>query len=508
MSDRKIRIWMFLAVLVLPGMIWYGVGCLAPEVREEWDFDLEENRAKAELPEFVLEKDYTQKLECYYNDNIPFRSFLITWEQKLDSALERVYSDHIQIRLSGLLYGKGEDTSMDINDLLSGEQNAEEAFAPAEGEDGEAENGHRYQEEVLREATCQQGGLIRRICDHCGDSYTEEVPALSHGRRLTEVREPSYTSYGYTEYACDTCGLKYREDFQGKIIDNSYLAPVAVGNGVLQGRFDWLFYTGDDSIAYYEGSNIMSEEEMEEYLEPMLRLQELCDERGIRLQFMFLPNREQMYPEYMPDYEIVDPYKREDRLVDYIRENSDISIIYPMRELRGAELYWQTYYQYDTHWNNAGAFIGTQALYEALGMEATDLRTLETGRKDAEARELIAMGGLDGAGYAPDEDYVIRYKPEVVMEEEEGDIYTGWTYHAYSDSPNAQKFVILGDSYRAFMAQYLVRDFSDCTIAHRAYAEEVREDIRDADILVIEAVERYDVQIPETVEKVIEILSE
>lgn len=84
MSDRKIRIWMFLAVLVLPGMIWYGVGCLAPEVREEWDFDLEENRAKAELPEFVLEKDCTQKLECYYNDNIPFRSFLITWEQKLN----------------------------------------------------------------------------------------------------------------------------------------------------------------------------------------------------------------------------------------------------------------------------------------------------------------------------------------------------------------------------------------------------------------------------------------
>lgn len=505
---EKVKIFIFAAVLALPGAIWYGVGILAPKTMEKWDFELKENRAEARLPDFEAGNDYTQKLESYYNDNIPFRSVLITWEQKLDGVLEGIYQDYIQGGLSDIIHGKGEDSSMDISGLLSGGKEAEEAFAPAAEEGMDEEDGHRYQKEVAAEATCQEEGLMRYSCSHCADSYTESIPIAPHGRRVNVVQEASYTSYGYTEYICDTCGMAYRDDFQGKIIDNSYLAPTVVGNGVLKGRHDWLFYTGDESIAYYEGSNVLEEERMEEYLSMMRRLQDICDEKGIRLQFIILPNREQMYPEYMPTCEIVDPYKRIDRLLDYIRNNSDINIIYPMQELREAELYRQTYFQYDTHWNNAGAFVGTQALYKALGMETTDLSDMEVEGKETEIRELITMGGLDGARYAPDENYVIHYKPEIAIESEEGDMFATWTYRAVSGSPNKKNFVLIGDSYRSFMTNYLVRDFSDCVIGHRHFVDEVEDDIRNADILVIEAVERYDDEMFECVEKVADILSE
>jgi len=505
---RKVKIFIFMAVLLLPGMIWYGVELFFPETSARWNFDLKENRAMAEMPSSILEEDYTKKLEDYYNDNIPFRSQLITWEHKLSGALEGPYADHIQGVLADILYGKGEDTKMDISGLLASEPEAEEAFAPVLEEGIIEKDGHRYKEEIVAEATCREEGQARYSCIDCEDSYTEAIPVGPHEKKFVYAQEPSYTSYGYTEYECENCGRIFREDFQGKDIDNSYLAPTIIGNGVLVGRFGWLFYTGDDSLAYYEGTNILEEEEMKEYLAAMQELQDICDEKGIRLEFMILPNKEQIYPEYMPSCEIADSYKRIGRLVDYIHENSDIGVIYPIRELKEAELYWQTYYQYDTHWNHVGAFIGMQALYAALDAETTDLRDVEVERAPAGVRELIPMGGLNDSEYEPDDDYVISYKPQISILSSEGDMYTAWAYHADSDSPNEQKFVLLGDSFRCFMTDYLVRDFSDCTVAHRDYAEDVSDYIRNADILVIEAVERYDAQIVPAVEKVIRILSE
>ncbi len=503
---RNIKTIIFAAILLLPGIIWYGAGFLSPGTIEKWDFDLKENRAMAEMPSSVLEEDYTQKLENYYNDHIPFRSVLISWEHKLTGSSESLYNDHIQGVLSAAIYGKGRDTSMDISALLASEPEAEEAFAEISEEEFIEKNGHRYRENVVKESTCRKEGEARYDCVDCEDSYTEPIPVVPHEKKLSYVQESSYISYGYTEYECDRCGRRFREDFEGKVVDNSFLPETIVGNGVLLGRHDWLFYTGDDSLAYYEGTNILGEEELKEYLVSMQKLQDLCDGRGIRLQFMILPNKEQIYPEYMPSCEIADSYKRIDRLVDYIHENSDMDIIYPMQELKEAELYWQTYYQYDTHWNHAGAFIGVQSLYAALDVETTDLRDVETERAPAGVRELIAMAGLDDAGYEPDDDYIISYKPDVSVMEEEGDMYTTWTYHAVSNSPNKQNFVLLGDSFRCFMTDFLVRDFSDSTIAHRDYADEVSDQIRKADILVIEAVERYDVQIVPAVEKVMEIL--
>lgn len=498
-----------MAVLVLPGIIWYGIKLVSPETVAGWDFDLGENRVKAEMPASITEEGYIQKIENYYNDHLPFRSILISEKQKLTGGLEAIYTGSIQGILSNLIYGKKEDTSMDIGGLLKDESQEEKESGPEITDEAEkVPEGHQYEAEVLVPATCLNEGTIEYTCRQCGDSYTETMPATGHNGEIIRVQEASYTTYGYTEYCCQTCGLIYRDNFEGKIIDNSYLAPVVVGEGVLLGRFDWLFYTGNGSISYFKGTNLLEEEKMAENLKLMEQLQELCDEKGIQLQFMIMPNKEQMYPEYMPTYEIADTYKRVDRFVDYVRENSDIHIIYPIRELKEAELYWQTYYRYDTHWNYVGAYIGTQALYKALGLETTDLHDVNMEKKDADVRGLITMGNLDDSRYAPDIDYIIDYKPEITVLSEKGNKMTAGIYYADTDSPNQKNFVMLADSFRCFMTDYLVKDFSHSVIAHRDYVDGLHESIQNADILVIAAVERYDNRIFPTVEKVIEILSE
>lgn len=396
-----IKISIFMGVLLLPSLLWLGIRIFSPRLYQELDYDLGEKTA-VEFPREFHMTDYTRQLEAYYNDNAPFRSTLISWQQKLSGALEGIYADHLQGRLTRLLYGQDS-----------------------------------------------------------GD----------------------------------------------------FLAPQVVGNNVLLGRQNWLFFAGDDSISSYRGTNLMEQEQMAACLDLMVQLQKLCDEKGIQLQFLILPNKEQVYSEYMPSYVIEDSYKRVDRFVDYVREHSDVSILYPLEELRQAKAQWQIYHQYDTHWNQAGAYVGTQALYRALELPTTGLEELEVGRCDATTSDLLILGGLDASQYPPEQDYAINYRPEVTLSEVQGDKQPTGTYSARSDCGNDLRFVMVGDSFRCFMIDYLAKDFSHSVITYREtsdnrtdYAPEVVESIQNADILVMEAVERYDSKLMPAIVQVIDIL--
>lgn len=401
-TGQIIKICIFMGVLLLPTLLWYGIRVFSPQTYQKLDYDLGEKTEVAFPEEFHIE-NYTQLLEEFYDDNAPFRSTLISWQHRLSGALEKVYGNHLQGRLTRMIYG--------------------------------ADSG-------------------------------------------------------------------------------DFLAPQIVGNSVLLGRDSWLFYTADDSISYYRGTNALEQDQMAICLDLMVQLQELCDEKGIQLQFLILPNKEQVYSQYMPSYVIEDTYRRTDRFVDYVREHSNVPILYPLQELQQASAHWQTYHQYDTHWNHAGAFIGTQALYKALGLPTTDLQDLETARCAATTSDLLILGGLDASEYPAEQDYAIAYRPEVTLTEIQGDKPLPESiYSSCSDCGNDINFVMIGDSFRCFMIDYLEKDFSHTLISYREtsdnqtdYPKEVVDGVRNADILVMEAVERYDSKLFPAIERVIEIL--
>lgn len=396
-----LKISIFMGVLILPSLLWYGLRLLAPGTYAELDYDLGE-KTQVELPEKFDPRDYTRQLEAYYNDNVPFRSQMISLQQKLAGILERGYTGYLRDGLARLFYGR-----------------------EAEG----------------------------------------------------------------------------------------FFAPQIVGDIVLLGRHDWLFYAGDDSISYYRGTNLLEEEQMEFNMSLMVQLQELCDAKGIRLQFIILPNKELVYDQYMPSYAIENNTRRTEVFVDYVKQHSDIHIVYPLQELRQAGEHWQTYHRYDTHWNHAGAFIGTQELYRALDMPTTDLSSLEVTQCDATTSDLMILGGLDASQYPAEYDYAINYRPEVTLTNVSGDKQPSGIYFAESDCGNDKNLVFIGDSFRCFMIDYLTKDFSSSIITYREtsdnrtdYPEEVVRGIQSADILVVEAVDRYDSRLYPAIQKLIEIL--
>ena len=73
--------------------------------------------------------------------------------------------------------------------------------------DNTFEKEHTYVSTVKTAATCTEKGLMEYKCA-CGDSYTEEIPALGHDYKVTVIA-PTETADGYTIHFCKRCTYSY-----------------------------------------------------------------------------------------------------------------------------------------------------------------------------------------------------------------------------------------------------------------------------------------------------------
>ena len=87
---------------------------------------------------------------------------------------------------------------------------------------------HNYVYEITKEATCLENGIKTYTCE-CGDSYTEEIPAIgSHIVKFIKIiKEPTCTEEGSSRYICENCGKDFILPIQAKghYYDRKVLKP-------------------------------------------------------------------------------------------------------------------------------------------------------------------------------------------------------------------------------------------------------------------------------------------
>ena len=514
----KIRIWCFIIIIFVPSIAWGVIRVAFPDVYASLQVNLDEKRQPTQIESVSDILKSGSVLSDYYADRAPFRNIIISFYQKYDAKTEEPYEKVIKPTLLTWIYGgstdRGKNVSTEAFDSLfaTGENEAggESENTPQNVEESTPTHQHTYEEIERHEPDCVNAGYVKKRCTSCGEEVEEMLPASGHQWKAVNVTEASYLNYGYTDYKCTVCEEEQRTDYVDKLVDDSYMAPQILGGATIIGRYDWLFLSGYGNLPYYKATNLLTEEEMQGYLEKIQALQDICDAKGMELAIFYTPCKEQVYAEYMPSFAVETEYKRTARLVDYVKANSSVVISYPLEELKASDRYFQTYLKYDTHWNTMGAFIGTQALYQAMGMEVTSPLSLEvTEIPYTLGGDLIALGGLDQANYPDDVEYEFDYKPEIeILSHTEGDIHAKYIYKTESTCDNGKKLVFLGDSYRCSMIPYLSKDFTKCVILHRDYIESVVKDIKDCNVLVVSAGERYDYRIFPVIDRLIEILSE
>lgn len=527
---RRISMVLFLCVLILPQTSWLILKLVCgnnSQVMEKLDYDLGENRELADLPSGGDIGNITSELEAYYNDHAPYRSILITINRRINSKLERAYTLNVQPVLVALAdrshrASNTDDEPESSNEGVTEPENSTR-FAHGNKDNGNVNNGELSggMAENTDGAGVSGDGVSDNLSDNngsiSGNMSSNEMP----GSVLENTDGADAPGDGISGNISGNTTAESEADINSGGQENNNASdvdtpvtqpyfPAREMNGTIFGRDDWMFCNYDNSIGYYCGSNLMTEQQMKDRLSLMQRLQQICDNRGVKLEFMIAPNKEQVYSEFMPTYTIENSYKKVLRFVDYVKQNSSVKIIYPIDELRAAKETMSTYYKYDTHWNHYGSFIATQALYKDMGLDYVSPDSVSYSEGSC-IWGLVITAGLSWKDYERDYDHIADYKPEIELFNTDGvidHIHTekSAVYRTDSTAQNNSNFVMVGDSFRLYMMPYLERDFSHVSIAHRDNIHDIEDDIRQADILVIECVERLDDSLNGTMLELINIL--
>lgn len=155
---------------------------------------------------------------------------------------------------------------------------------------------------------------------------------------------------------------------------------------VVPGRWTYLFYS--ETMDDYLDINLLSDEQIEKAANVLRLQEEYCESHGMDFLFMVAPNKNTVYPEYMPQrFEPTGEPGNRERFYAALEAQS-VDTLDLAAVLIGAKSGGDLYYEQDTHWNGRGAMVAYRAIMEAFmrGAPYEDFSELE-------ARELFGYRG-------------------------------------------------------------------------------------------------------------------
>ncbi|MBR2403919.1 MAG: hypothetical protein IKB01_14375 [Lachnospiraceae bacterium] len=264
---------------------------------------------------------------------------------------------------------------------------------------------------------------------------------------------------------------------------------------VIIGQEGWLFYkttTDGSPMEQYFGRDLYTEEELMTIAENLILSEKYMADKGIEFVLLILPNKERVYYDKMPEQyaEPAEMYGTR-QLVEYLRENTDIRVVYPYEKLmKMREEYPDIdfYLHGDTHWNHAGAYVGTYALYEELGMEMVPFEELEMIQNTGSNLDLAGLINMRDY-YMNDVNYEISGYKKGNIVCDYYDVDTEIILH--NEDVEEGKIFVIRDSFASNMDDYLANGFAETYMVHNQVFEMEMIEQQDPDVVVIETVERF-----------------
>lgn len=198
----------------------------------------------------------------------------------------------------------------------------------------------------------------------------KKVQELDYGTEYEDLQERIDTYHN---------ALRATEDYSAFEEEMTALLGVDL-NGVstvtLFGNNGYLFHQNESdgtSLHDYIGDNHFSAKELETIAANLEKEKAWVEQNGSQFVLLLIPNKETMYPEWMPSYiSRVDTTTREDLLVEYLQKNTDINVVYVKDTLMQNKELCTLYYKTDTHTNMVGSlFMVSDLLRACYDVEVT-----------------------------------------------------------------------------------------------------------------------------------------
>ena len=170
-----------------------------------------------------------------------------------------------------------------------------------------------------------------------------------------------------TDYFSDY--FAYRQELATvDAVIKSRIFHVSNNEKVIVGKDKWLFFeeTKDD----YLGRNLLSDRGVHNCAKVLALLQEGAGRQGCQFLFVPVPNKNSLYPEYMPDRYVKESTENNYSLLKKEMENQQVDFV-DLKEAFGKQDA-VMYHKLDTHWNNEGAAFASRQILEHIGKEYVD----------------------------------------------------------------------------------------------------------------------------------------
>lgn len=267
------------------------------------------------------------------------------------------------------------------------------------------------------------------------------------------------------------------------------------------GQDNWLYLGNsyNDSVEKLKLVNPPTVESIDMVSKEIMDIVSTANKSNIEVAFIMGPNKESIYPEFLPETLVPSETKYSSFFLNKLRENPNLTVYDPTSDLIKAKekqglLYWKT----DTHWNDKGAFIAYSGLTKALSLPTPQV-TFKQGA--AHKGDLIDISKLDSFPLSTVDNWNIQWKQEPISQERkvfnEHESAFGNPSIVTTQNALTQKYVwVIGDSFSASLKPYLNSTFKEIYyVGHWSeklenLTKELDKTSRKPDIIIIERVER------------------
>ncbi len=163
---------------------------------------------------------------------------------------------------------------------------------------------------------------------------------------------------------------------------------VSAAERVIRGTDGWLYYTS--TLRDYQGTDRLSDRELFAVARNLSLASDALAADGLRFVLAIPPNKNTLYGDHMPYYDaaIVDPVHEIDRLVPYL-EDAGVPYVDLAAAFRAEPE--TLYLKRDSHWNNKGALLAYNAIFDGLGKSHDSYEEASAVRQKKEDGDLNRM---------------------------------------------------------------------------------------------------------------------
>ena len=252
---------------------------------------------------------------------------------------------------------------------------------------------------------------------------------------------------------------------------NIFSIPPKRGEAFI-GKDGWMFLVKKE-LDTYTGDNIATKEELVDYYEVLKYRRDFLENIGTKFFFVILPVKTSIYPEYLP---LSKKRNLEFTLTDQIVEIADtmegIVLIDLREELIKMKSKERLFHVTDNHWNEYGAFVGSQEILRKINEYYPEVDTLDESQfvRDSYIKEGMPLSNMMGIYNGSYEEYItFRHKGESKSREGVKANYPIVKYFAYkdqfetvyvTDNDSLPKILVIRESFGKFVIPYLSESFS------------------------------------------------